>query len=456
MADAEVREIIEQRVEQVRRLLAEGAGSLPEELSELHAADLADIWTRLDDDERDAFFDLLEPQAAAALLSIIEKPDETELVESLADEELSDLLEEMPSDDAAEIVGDLPEDVAARVLDLMEDEESREVQELLSYPEDSAGRLMTPDFLAFPATMTAGEALREVGRASREIEVISVIYCVDEARRLLGVTSLRDLLASDRDVPLSEIMDEEVISVRATDDQEEVARIVAKYDLLCVPVVDENNVILGIVTVDDIIDVITEEATEDIYRMGGTDEEEHFSRSAWHAARVRLPWLLTCLVGGMVAATILRIAGTRLSAHIALVYFVPIITGMGGNVGIQSSTIVVRGLATGRVDAVGPLRVLAKQVRVGALMGIICGLVVGLAGNVLSHGEYIIGVIVAVAMFGAMTVAATVGTLAPLVFRWLGFDPAIAAGPFVTTSNDITGLAVYMSLATLMLSKFTT
>jgi len=453
MPEPEGREAMERAVEKVRALLSGRAAALPADLAELHAADLADIWARLEDEERDLFFDLLPAQTAATVLSIIEKPDETELVRSLDEEELSDLLEEMPSDDAAEIVGDLPDKLAERVLDLMEDEDSAEVQKLLQYPEDSAGRLMTTDFLALPASMSAGEALRRAGQASHEIEMISVIYCIDERRRLTGVLSLRELLGADPASPLSAIMELDLVSVPAEEDQEEVARVVARYDLLCVPVVDHRGVILGIVTVDDVIDVITEEATEDIYRMGGTDDEELFSRSPLHVARVRLPWLITCLIGGMAAATILRTLRSTLDANLALVFFVPIITGMGGNVGIQSSTIVVRGLATGRVHATGLVRVLLREVRVGAIMGVACGIVVGLAGLLLADQNLVIGAIVAIAMFCAITVAATVGTIAPLTFRALGLDPAIAAGPFVTTANDVTGLIIYLSLASYMLGR---
>ena len=258
---------------------------------------------------------------------------------------------------------------------------------------------------------------------------------------------MRKLIVSEGKCRLKEIMDRDVVSARTDVDQEEVARLVRRYDLRTLPIVDEKGVLVGRVTVDDVMDVIEEEATEDIYRMAGTDDEELSRKSILNAARLRLPWLLTSLVGGMISAAIMRSFNVTLENVIALVFFVPVIMGMGGNIGMQSSTIVVRGLATGRIELGRVWGVLFREIRTGALMGLICGAVVGIVVRVL-QGEVMLGFVVAASMFVAITVAATIGVLMPMGLKTLKIDPAIASGPFVTTANDITGLLIYFFLAT--------
>jgi magnesium transporter len=271
---------------------------------------------------------------------------------------------------------------------------------------------------------------------------------VNEAKQLVGVLSLRQLLTVQPSKKLSDIMITDVFSVRTDMDQEEVARIVEKYNILAIPVVDEMNSLKGIITVDDIIDVIRQEATEDIYKMAGASEEELlYGYKAFKIARLRLPWLLVNLFGGVATGYLMWVFKVTLKEVIALITFIPVITGMGGNVGGQSATIMVRGFATGRIDFTMMRQVFFKEVRVGMIMGSVCGFTIGLVAW-FWHGNPYLGVVVGLAMVVAMIVAASMGVIAPAAFKRLGIDPAIASTPFVQTANDITGILIYFAMAT--------
>jgi len=331
-------------------------------------------------------------------------------------------------------------------------EDSQEVQDLLEHPKETAGRLMNTDFFSLPEQITVEEAIKQV-RAASEREMVFYIYVTDKEDRLVGVVSLRQLLVVPPDTPLQKIMNPEVISVTTDTDQEEVARQVTRYNLLAIPVVDKENRLVGIITFDDVIDVLREEATEDILKMAGagTPEEEYILQtSSLGAARFRLPWLLTTLFGTMVTAGIVWFFRFTLHEVIALVTFLPVIAAMGGNVGVQSSTIIVRGLATGRIELASVWKVVARELKVGLLMGVTCGVILALVAY-LWHGPAMLGVVLGAAMFFAIIVAATTGTLVPVVLKKLNIDPAISSGPFVTTANDITGLLIYLGLATYLL-----
>lgn len=443
---------LEKKLKQIKDyLMNKDTADLAKLIEYSHPADLAEILNHLGREEKAALLDLLKPEEAAQVLPEVDSSLKGELLESLEDTRLSRILEAMPSDNAADILGDLPEERERQILKLMKKEEAEDVHRLLRYDEDTAGGIMTPDFFALPGEMKVDEAIERLRRS--DIEAISYIYVVNGEGHLVGVLSLRKLITAPPLTPLREIMNTEVIRVTTDVDQEEVANLVRKYNLRALPVVDLTNTLVGRITVDDVLDVIEEEANEDIYKMAGTDEEELLDRSIFRVARVRLPWLITTLLGTIISAGIILTFKVKIEAGmlIALLVFVPAITAMGGNIGIQSSTIVVRGLATGRIDLGHLWKVLFREIRIGALMGLVCGFIVGSVAH-LWQGEAIIGLIVAVAMFTAITVAATIGTLAPLALKRLNIDPAVAAGPFVTTSNDITGLLIYFSLATWLLS----
>ena len=437
----------ESRVDKIREYLDRGDTSgLKEFLRKLYPVDIAETFQYLEFEERLSIIKLLDLEIAGSVLSELDLGESNELLSSLEPQFLSDIMEAIPSNEAADLLGEMPEEEAEKTLSLMEEEEAEDVERLLKYPAETAGGIMTPEFLSIGSGTTVDGAIAVLRRA-KDVEMISYVYVVNDEGHLAGVVSLRKLIVSEGKCRLKEIMDRDVVSARTDVDQEEVARLVRRYDLRTLPIVDEKGVLVGRVTVDDVMDVIEEEATEDIYRMAGTDDEELSRKSVLNVARLRLPWLLTSLVGGMISAAIMRSFNVTLENVIALVFFVPVIMGMGGNIGMQSSTIVVRGLATGRIELGHVWGVLFREIRTGALMGLICGVVVGIVARVL-QGDVMLGFVVAVSMFAAITVAATIGVLMPMGLKTLKIDPAIASGPFVTTANDITGLLIYFFLAT--------
>lgn len=427
-------------------LAKERAEELKRILAKIHPVDLADAFVLyFDQDQKRAIFNSLDLQRAADLLREMDGTQEVDLLEGLDDEWFSRILEEVPSDDRADVLAVLSQSKRERLLALMVPEESREARELLKYKPDTAGGIMTTDFIALREDITVEEAIDQL-RAAQEMEMPSWVYVIGQDQRLAGFVPLRKLIAIQPQRRIGEVMTTDLVSVPTDLDQEEVARIVAKDNLLAVPVVDSQERLAGVITVDDVIDVIEEEATEDMYEMGGVSGEELLSDPVFRVARRRLPWTLTNLIGGLIAAIILINFKLTLSQVITLAAFIPVIMGMGGNIGIQSSTIVVRGIALGHIDFSRTSRVLFKELRVGVVMGLTCGAVIGTVAQ-FWQGNPMLGVVVGISMFAAITVAATIGTLMPMIFNRLNIDPAIAAGPFVTTSNDITGLLIYLGLA---------
>jgi magnesium transporter len=331
----------------------------------------------------------------------------------------------------------------------MKADESSEVKDLLQYPEETAGGIMTTDFVSLYEDTTVKDAIAHLQETSAK-QMVFYLYVTDRAGRLVGVVSLRQLLVVSPVTPLKRIMTTDVISVATDVDQEEVSKLVAKYNILAIPVVDKDHILVGIITVDDVVDVIREEATEDILKLAGATDADVLQLSSVRAARIRIPWLLTSLVGGMITGVFLWIFRPAIQHVIALASFIPVITAMGGNVGLQTSTLVVRGLATGRIESAEIRAVFFKELTVGLMLGSLCGLIVGLVAQ-LWHGPAMLGVVVGVSMFSAITVASLMGTLMPILLRRAGFDPAISSGPFVTAANDITGLVIYLGLATVLL-----
>jgi len=414
----------------------------------IHPADIADILRNLPSDKRKPFFDSLNSEVGARVLRQLDPVSEFDLLKKLDNSVISEILDEMPSDDAADVVAGLSKEKAGQVLKLMTKEDSARIQNLLKYDSETAGGIMTTDFVALDAEINAEQAIYLL-RQRVKPGPIHYVYVVDNEQRLLGVLMLKKLLVAEPGIRLKDIMNEDIVSVKPSLDQEEVARLVSKYDLLAIPVVDEQNNLIGVVTVDDIIDVLKEEATEDIFKLGGTDDEELSKKSALNVSRVRLPWLIVTLFEGIICATLIRFFQFTLERTIALAFFIPVIMGMGGNIGIQSSTIVVRGLATGRISLSQIGNVLFREIRVGLIMGLVCGSVVALIAYFLEK-SLLLGTVVGISMFIAITVAATMGSLIPLIFKRLKIDPAIASGPFITSSNDIVGILIYFSLANLL------
>jgi magnesium transporter len=437
-------------VESVKKLLRRGAtGHLLNMLQKVRPADLAEAFRTLDEEERSAAYRLLAERAtaqAAGLLAEIHPSLRSDLLRGVGPEDVARVLQRLPPDDLAQILSEFPESVRDPILALMQRGPSEQVQDLLDYDEETAGRIMTTRFLALPESTSVQEAIAAVQKA-REAEMVFYLYVVDPHHHLQGVLSLRRLLTVSPATPLKEIMSSDVISVRAETDQEEVARIVSRYDLLAVPVVDAENTLVGIVTIDDVIDIMREEATEDFYKLAGTSDEERLMKSTLRSARVRLPWLFAAFAGGLVAALLIKAYIPLLARVTNLACFIPVVLGMGGNIGTQAATIMVRGLSTGPISFRQMGGVIFKEIRIALLLGVIYGTLLGVAALLLVGMSPWAGFIIGLSLLVSMAMAAIVGSALPMVLKTLHVDPAVATSPFVTTSVDLLGLLAFFGLA---------
>jgi magnesium transporter len=416
-----------------------------------HPSDLADLVDELTDQQKKELFELLSDEEAALIIQEMEEFDQVSLLRLLTRHRASAILKEMAIDDAADLVGELSPEEARDLLALI-GEEAEEIRGLLKYPEDTAGGIMTTDFIALPEYIPVEEAISRLREVAPEAEIIYYVYVVDSGTRLSGVLSLRDLIAAEDGTLLKDIMIRNIISVPADMDQEEVARLVSRYDLLAVPVIDEEQRLLGIITVDDILDVIEEEATEDIYLLGGTGEVEGdlLDASVLSMAQKRLPWLVICLLGGILSGSVIGSFENTLRSVVTFAVFIPVIMDMGGNVATQTSTLFVRGLATEEIREKDVWRYFLREVKVGLSIGAINGVLIAVIAS-LWQGIPLLGLAVGISMFTTITIAALIGTLVPIFFNHYGFDPALSSGPIVTTIKDVTGLLIYFWIASLFL-----
>jgi magnesium transporter len=440
-------------VDSVKRLLRMGATShLLNLLQKQYPADLAQVFSELTDKERASAFSLLVDRAPRLAMESIAELGPAAAALLLADhsaEEIARLLQEIPSDDAAAIVDHLPEELSAAVLALIKPKPGGGVGELLEYPEQTAGRIMNPNVFALSEDMTVTEAIAAL-QGSREVEMVFYLYVVDERRHLVGVVSLRRLLLVPPETPLKRIMTTDLISVRVDTDQEEVARQVASYNLLAIPVVDEENKLVGIITVDDVIDVIKDEATEDVYRLAGVPGDDHVLTSPRESLRKRLPWLAVNLVTAFVAASVVAVFQGTISQVVALAVFMPIVAGMGGNAATQTLTVIVRGIALGELTWSNSRKALMKEAVVGLGNGFALGTIAALGAWAL-QGNPFLGAVLAMAMIINMFVAAVAGTLIPLALRAMKIDPALASSVFITTLTDVFGFFSFLGLGTIFL-----
>ena len=440
-------------VDSVKRLLRIGAtGNLLNLLQKQHPADVAQILSTLQERERQAAFSILvERNSRLAMEALSELGPEAgaALLADRSAEEIARFVQELPSDDAAALIDYLPEELSASVLELMRRKESATVENLLEYAEQTAGRIMNPKVFALSEEMTVGEAITEL-QSARDVEMVFYLYVVDARRHLVGVVSLRRLLLVAPETPLKRIMTTDLISVRVDTDQEEVARQVASYNLLAIPVVDDENKLMGVITVDDVIDVIKDEATEDIYRLAGVSGDERVFTPPLDSLRLRMPWLAVNLVTAFLAATVVGLFEGTIARVTALAIFMPIVAGMGGNAATQTLTVIVRGIALGELAWGNARKALLKEVSVGFGNGIVIGLLAaGLAW--LFRGDPVIGLLLAAAMVINLCVAAAAGTLIPLGLRAAKIDPALASSVFITTLTDVAGFASFLGLATIFL-----
>ena len=440
-------------LDSVRRLLRLGAtANLQNLLQKQHPADLGQIFGELHDAERAAAFTVLverQPKLAMESLSELGPERGAALLAGRSAEEIAKLLQEIPSDDAAALVDYLPDDLSNEVLELMRRRESGQVESLLDYAEQTAGRIMNPNVFALSEDLTVGEAISALQNAIN-VEMVFYLYVVDVRRHLVGVTSLRRLLLVAPETPLKRIMTPDVFSVRVDTDQEEAARLVASYNLLAIPVVDEENKLAGVITVDDVIDVLKDEATEDLYRLAGVSGDERIETPAWEALKKRLPWLGVNLVTAFVAASVVAAFEHTISQATALAVFMPIVAGMGGNAGTQTLTVIVRGLALGELSWANARKALFKEAAIGLGNGVVLGVVAALVAWV-TKGNPMLGLLLGMAMICNMLVASTAGTLVPLGLKAAKVDPALASSVFITTFTDVVGFASFLGLATIFL-----
>jgi magnesium transporter len=443
-------------LESVRRLLRVGAiPNLLNLLQKQHPADLAQIFAELPEKERHAVFNtLVEKNGRLAMEALSELGPEKggELLALRPAEEIARLIQEIPSDDAAVLIDELPEDLSRAVLELVRPKPGGGVSELLEYEENTAGRLMNPNVFALPEGLTAGEAITAL-QTARDVEMVFYLYITDERRHLVGVVSLRRLLLVSPDTPLKRIMTSDVYSARVDTDQEEVARQVASYNLLAIPVVDTENKLVGVITVDDVIDVIKDEATEDVYRLAGVSRADGALTPPMDSLRRRLPWLLVNLGTAFIAAFVVSRFETTLAQVVALAFYMPIVAGMGGNAATQTLAVTVRGLALGELTWANARQALFKEGLVGLGNGVVIGATAAVLVGV-TH-DWMLGLILGLAMVTNMLVAATAGTLIPLGLRAANIDPALASSVFITTLTDVFGFLSFLGLATIFLRFLT-
>jgi magnesium transporter len=439
----------------VRRLNRRGAvAHLLKLLDKTHPADMAWVFRHLSPAERKDIFNIIaQTDQVGEFLSEVDLAIMLELVEDLTPKFMVAVISEMASDDVADLLEALPEDLANEIRRLMEKEDREEVDELLQYHPETAGGLMSPDFMALDGELSAGDAIKKIQELSEEMEMAFYLYITHGDGQLAGVISLRELLLHPPYRLLKNIMNSNVTSVATDTNQEEVAHVISQYNFLAVPVVDSGYKLVGIVTVDDIIDVIREEATEDFLQMAGAGKDrEILLKSTFDNALTRAPWLFASWIGGVLAMFIIMYFDAELQKVMVLAAFIPIVMGMGGNIATQSSTIIIRGMATGRVNMQELSKVVFKEMRVGVILGTVYGLFLGVLAFFGYAEPANLGLVVGLSVLFVMTLSATVGTFVPLFLKRLDFDAAVATGPFVTTSIDILGVLAYFLIAKTLLN----
>ncbi len=439
----------------LRRLHRRGAaGNIKKLILKTHPADLAWVFRGLSPVEQKNIFEIIAgTDLVADFLSELDESIMVDLVAELPAQFMADVVTRMASDDAADLLEALPEEVAVNIRTHMERADRDEVEELLKYDPETAGGIMSPDFMYLDENLTVEEAIKKVQKRSEEKEMVFYLYITHGDGQLVGVLSLRELILHSMHRKLKNIMNTNVITVTTDTDQEEVAHVVSQYNLLAVPVVDATHKLVGIVTVDDVIDVIREEATEDFLQMAGAGKDQEILLKPLHQKiALRAPWLFASWIGGVTAMLVIDFFSAELEQVLALASFIPIIAGMGGNIATQSSTIVVRGLATGRVNMFHFLQLVGKEFVVGIVLGTFFGALLGILATFQYTTPARLGLVVGFSVFVVMSMAATVGTLVPIILKRLNIDAAIATGPFITTSIDVLGVSLFFLVAKLLLN----
>ena len=446
----------EMNFEMLNELLAAGKfGTLKSELNELNEVDIAEFFGSLEPKQQLLVFRILSKDMSAEVFAYLEPDDQINIVNLITDRELSELVDELFLDDTVDFLEEVPANVVTRVLKAADKETRQLINRFLSYPENSAGSIMTIEMVQLHDYLTVEEAIENIRRTGIDKETIYTCYCIDKARHLVGTIDLSELIFNDGNTLLSDIMEEDasLISVNTHDDQEYVADIVTKYDLLSVPVTDKENRLVGIVTIDDVIDVIEEEVTEDFEKMAAMtpSDDEYLKTGVFKLAKNRIVWLLILMISGTFTGKIIEGYETLLAGFVALTASMPMLMGTGGNAGSQASTLIIRGLAVGEIEIKDYFKIVMKELRVAAVCGVVLGAANILRMYLFSEGTFEVFLVVSLAMFIAIVVAKLIGCSLPIFAKIVKLDPALMAGPMIATLVDIVTLVIYFALAKVFL-----
>jgi magnesium transporter len=420
------------------------------QLEELYAVDIALILNRLDVEEANFLYDILDDEIAADSLLEMEEEKREALLATFSTKEIAEQLDNMESDDAADVINELPEDIQEEVLSHIEDiEQASDIADLMSFEEGTAGSLMAKELVSIYAHETVTACIDEIRRQTENVEVMYAVYVVDDNEKLIGMLSLKKLIISHPLALVEEIYDPDVISVKTSTPSEDVGELIQKYDLVVLPVVDQLGRLVGRITIDDVMDVIREEAEKDIQLMSGITDDVDSNDSLWRLSRARIPWLLVGMCGGIIGSRIIGSYEQQIQLRPEMAFFIPLIGATGGNVGVQSSAIIVQGLASNTLvlDRIAPK--LFKELGVGLINGLICSSLI-LGYNLLINESWALAATVSVALLTVIMCASFLGTFVPLTMHRFKINPALATGPFVTTLNDIIGISIYFLVGRLL------
>ncbi|MCK1976488.1 magnesium transporter [Jeotgalicoccus huakuii] len=435
-------------------LREENLDGFRELFTDLHNYEQSEIFQTLSEEEQQNLYKFLSPEEVGDFFDHLElEPDEYEdLFDQIDARYAAHIIGAMQYDNAVDILNEISREKMTTYLSLMNKDDAKEIRGLMNYEEDTAGGIMTTEIINLNTLMTVREAMKHIKEMAPDKEMIYYLFVVDQDNHLVGIISLRELIVADDDDYIGDVMTERVVSVRISDDQEEVAQIVRDYDFLAVPVVDFQDHLVGIITADDIMDVIHEEAGEDYSRLAGMSDNESTSDTALMTAKKRLPWLIGLTFMGMITAWMLSFFEDTLAKVVLLSAFIPVISGMAGNTGTQSLAVAIRGISTGEIKESSKMKLAGRELGSGFLTGLVCGVVIFLI-IIVMYQEPILGIIVSGSLLASMSVATIIGTIVPLVMNKAGIDPAIASGPFITTANDIISLLIYFALANVFMAS---
>lgn len=448
----ELRELVRSQLQMLlEQQNLEGAKTL---LVPVQPVDIADAIEGLPETLYAIAFRLLSKDEATQVYEYLDSSIQQSLAQKFARQEVLDIVDNMSPDDRARLFDELPATIVRRLLKQLSPEERQATNLLLGYEADSAGRIMTPEYISLKEYYTVTQALERIRSLAHVTETVYSLYVTNAQRQLTGILSLRDLVVAQPEDTIGELMTRDVVSVPTGADREEVARMIQRYDFLAIPVVDSEQRLVGIVTVDDTIDILEAEATEDIYALGGvqSDGENYFQTNLFKVARQRVVWLLVLLFTNTLTSGVIRANEGILEQVVSLAMFIPLLIGTGGNVGAQSSTVVIRGLNMEKIESGGAARIIRREAIAGALLGTMLGLMVTVGAYVL-QGDWVVSIAVGVSLVAISVLASVSGSALPILFQSIGFDPALMSAPFITTAVDVLGVLIYFNVAKLILQQ---